>query len=150
MNTSQYDKYPKWYEGTHAVLYDCSVEVPHLAIGIWRGFFQLKNQVFIDEMWLSIDFIKEKRIIAIISDHSDLQVVSKDVLAWLHDNWYPNAAKHGLRIEAALDADSAIAQLSLKRMLDKAKTGTVSTPVFPDFQAAYTFCVQFLDEYTKR
>lgn len=147
MNTSMYEKYQKFYEGTHAVLYDCSGEVPHLAIGCWRGFFQLKNQIFIDEMWLSIDFIKEKSIIAMISDHSDLQVVSKDVLAWLHDNWYPSAAKHGLRIEAALDAKSAIAQLTLKRMLDEARTGTISTPVFPDFQAAYTFCVKFLNEY---
>ncbi|GAK60288.1 hypothetical protein U27_00179 [Candidatus Vecturithrix granuli] len=149
MNESVYKKYSKFYEGTHTVLYDCSAEVPHLAIGIWRGFFQLKNQTFIDEMWLSIDFIKEKKIIAMISDHSGLQVVSKDVLAWLHDNWYPNAAKHGLRIEAALDAESPLAQLSLKNMLDEAKTGTISTPVFRDFQAAYAFCVKFLNEYTK-
>lgn len=148
MTRSEYEKYPKFYEGTHAVLYDCSSEVPHLAIGIWQGYFKLDNQTFIDEMWLSIDFIKEKQIIAIISDHSDLKVVGDDVLKWLHDNWYPNAAKHGLRIEAALSAKSAIAHLSLKRMLDKAKTGTVSTPVFPDFQSAYEFCVKFLKEYT--
>jgi hypothetical protein len=147
MIQSEYEKYPKFYEGTHAVLYDCSSEVPHLAIGIWRGYFELSSQTFIDEMWLSIDFIKEKQIIAIISDHSGLKVVSDDVLKWLHDNWYPNAAKHGLRIEAALDAKSAIAQLSLRRMLDEAKTGTVNTPVFPTFQSAYKFCVEFLKEY---
>ena len=147
MIQSEYEKYSKFYEGTHAVLYDCSSEVPHLAIGIWRGYFDLSSQTFIDEMWLSIDFIKEKQIIAIISDHSDLKVVSEDVLKWLHDNWYPNAAKHGLRIEAALDAKSAIAQLSLKQMLDEAKTGTVNTPVFPTFQSAYEFCVEFLKEY---
>ena len=147
MIQSEYEKYPKFYEGTHAVLYDCSSEVPHLAIGIWRGYFELSSQTFIDEMWLSIDFIKEKQIIAIISDHSDLKVVSEDVLKWLHDNWYPNAAKHGLRIEAALDAKSAIAHLSLKRMLDEAKTGTINTPAFPTFQSAYEFCVEFLKEY---
>jgi len=149
MNLSAYEKYPKFYEGTHAVLYDCSIEVPHLAIGVWRGFFQLKNKTFIDEMRDSIDFIKQKQVIAIISDHSGLKVVSKDVLDWLHENWYPNAAKNGLRIEAALDAESPIAQLSLKRMLDEARTGTISTPVFPDFQSAYKFCTKFLQEYTQ-
>jgi hypothetical protein len=149
MDLATYEKYPKFYDGTHTILYDCTAEVPHLAVGIWKGFFKLDSQTFIDEMWLSIDFIKQKEIIAIISDHSGLKVVSDDVLKWLHDNWYPNAAKHGLRIEAALAAKSAIAHLSLKRMLDEAQTGKVNTPLFPDFQAAYEFCVKFLKEYTK-
>ena len=150
MDLSAYEKYPKSYEGTYAVLYDCSIEVPHLAIGVWRGFFQLKNKTFIDEMWRSIDFIKQKKVIAIISDHSGLDVVSKEVVDWLHENWYPNAAQNGLRIEAALDAKSPIAQLSLKRMLDDARTGTIGTPVFPDFQAAYKFCKEFLQKYTQQ
>jgi hypothetical protein len=147
---SAYEKYSKFYDGTHAVLYHCSPEVPHLAIGIWKGFFRLDSKTFIDEMRLSIDFIKERKIIAIISDHSGLKVVGQDVLDWLHENWYPNAAKNGLRIEAALSAESAIAQLSLKRMLDEAQTGTISTPTFPDFQSAYDFCTEFLNEYTKK
>lgn len=149
MDALIYEQYDKYYEGTHAVLFDCAPEVPHLGIGIWRGFFQLKSQTFIDEMWMSIEFMKKREIIAIISDHSELQVVSKDVLDWLHANWYPNAAKQGLRIEAALNAKSAIAQLSLKNMLNEAKTGSVSTPVFPDFKTAYDFCKDFLKEYTK-
>ena len=119
MNTTIYEKYPVFYNGKYTVLYDCSKEVPALAIGIWRGFFQLKNPVFIDEMKLSLDFIKQRKIIAMISDHS------------------------------ALDASSPIAKLSLKSMLDDAKTGVIQTPVFPDFQAAYTFCVKFLQEYAK-
>ncbi len=144
-----YEKYPKYFEGTYSALYDCSTEVPHLAIGVWRGFYQLSSQVFIDEMLKSVDFIREKRIIALISDHTELKVVSKDVLDWLHDNWYTNAAKHGLRIEAALGSKSAIAQLSLKKMLDEAKTGAVSSPIFSNFQSAYDFCVEFLGEYTR-
>lgn len=149
MKATLYAKYPTFYEGTHAVLYDCSNDVPSLAIGVWRGFFQLKNQIFLDEMRLALDFIKQRKIIAMISDHTDLKVVSKDVLAWSHENWYPTAAQHGLRIEAALDAQSPTAQLSLKRMLDNAKTGNIQTPVFPDFQAAYTFCAKFLKEYAR-
>ena len=149
MNTTIYAKYPIFYEGTYATLHDCSKEIPGLAIGVWRGFFQLKHQAFIDEMTLSLDFIKQRKIIAMISDHSGLEVVSKEVLAWLHENWYPPAAQYGLRIEAALDASGPIAKMSLKRMLDNAKTGAIQTPVFPDFQAAYTFCVKFLQEYAK-
>ena len=114
-----------------------------LAIGMWKGFFQLNSRVFVDEMRKSIDFIKEKRIIAIISDHSELKVVSQDVLDWLHENWYPNAAQNGLRLEAALDAENAIAKLSLKKVLDEAKTGAISSPAFPDFQAAREFCMKF-------
>jgi hypothetical protein len=148
MSQVEYERYPKFYHGTHATLYDCTAEVPHLAIGMWKGFFKLDDKTFIDEMWLSIDFIKQKEIVTIISDHSELKVVSEDVLDWLHTNWYPNAAKNGLRIEAALDAKSAIANLSLKKMLNEAKTGTVSTPKFPNFRSAYDFCVKFLNEYT--
>jgi hypothetical protein len=142
-----YSKFTKAYDGTHAVLYDCSASVPHLAIGVWRGYFELSSKVFIDEMWRSIDFIRDHKIIAIISDHSDLKVVGSDVLEWLHANWYTNAAKHGLRIEAALDAKSAVASLSLRRMLVEVKTGKVSTPLFPTFQAAYDSCREFIKTY---
>lgn len=147
MDLKNYEKYPVFYNGEFAILYDCSSEIPHLAIGVWRGFFQLTNKKFIDEMWLSLDFIKQKNIVAIISDHSDLLVVKQDVLAWLKENWYPNAAKYGLRIEASLNAENPIARLSLRQMLDKARTGTISSPVFPHFQAAYNFCGAFLREY---
>ena len=147
MSRSAYETYPNFYEGTHTILYDCSKKIPHLAIGIWKGYFRLDSQKFIDEMWLSVDFIKQRDIIAIISDHSELKVVSDDVLEWLHKNWYPSAAKNGLRIEAALDAKSSIASLSLRQMLDSAKTGTISTPTFPDFQTAYQFCKKFLEKY---
>ncbi|PIE32711.1 hypothetical protein CSA56_14580 [candidate division KSB3 bacterium] len=149
MSTLTYAKYPKCYDGTYTTLHDCSSEIPHLAIGIWKGFFQLSNQLFIDEMWKSLDFIREKKVVAMISDHSELKVVGQDVLDWVHDNWYSNAAKYGLRLEAALDPKSAIAKLSLQRMLDKANTGTIETSTFPDFQTAYDFCVQFLSEYTR-
>jgi hypothetical protein len=142
-----YSKFTKVYEGTHAVLFDCSAYAPHLAVGIWRGFFELSSKVFIDEMWRSIDFIRDRKIIAVISDHSDLKVVSQDVLDWLHENWYPNAAKHGLRVEAALSAKSVVANLSLKQMLNEAKTGKVSTPLFPDFASAYDFCREFIQKY---
>jgi hypothetical protein len=142
-----YSQFTKAYEGTHAVLYDCSPAAPHVAVGVWRGFFELSSDVFTREMWLSIDFIRDRKIVAVISDHSDLKVVSPDVLDWLHANWYPNAAKHGLRIEAALSAKSAVANLSLKHMLNAAKTGTVSTPLFPDFDSAYSFCRAFVQNY---
>jgi hypothetical protein len=142
-----YSKFTKVFEGTHAVLYDCSDYAPHLAVGVWRGFFELSDQVFIDEMRRSIDFIRDREIIAIISDHSDLKVVPQDVLDWLHENWYPNAAKNGLRVEAALSAKSIIANLSLKKMLNEAKTGKVSTPLFPDFASAYNFCREFVQKY---
>ena len=66
---------------------------------------------------------------------------------WLHANWYPNAAKHGLRVEAALSAKSAVANLSLRQMLNEAKTGRVSTPMFPDFLSAYDFCQEFIRKY---
>ena len=147
MSAADYSKFNKVFEGTHAVLYDCSAFVPHLAVGVWRGYFELSSETFIDEMWRSIDFIKERKIIAIISDHSDLKVVGSDVLEWLHANWYTNAAKQGLRIEAALDAKSVVASMSLRRMLDEAKTGKVSTPLFPTFQAAYDFCREFIKKY---
>ena len=149
MSAADYTKFTKVYDGKHAVLYDCSAFVPHLAVGVWRGYFELSSKVFIDEMRRSIDFIRDREIVAIISDHSDLKVVGSDVLAWLHANWYPPAAGGGLRIEAALDAKSAVASLSLRRMLDEAKTGKVSTPLFPTFQAAYDFCREFIDKYTK-
>jgi len=147
MMRSTYEGYVKFYDGEYAVLYDCSKEVPHLAIGIWRGFFDIDEQTFIDDMQISTNFIKQKKIIAMISDHSKLEVVSQKALDWLHTEWYPNAAKNGLRIEASLKPDSDIAKLSLNRMLYKAKTDIISSPVFPDFQSAYDFCVLFIQKY---
>lgn len=138
------EKYSTVYDGPHATLYDCGAEVPHLAIGRWKGFFRLSDSKFIDDMWESIRVMKELGTIAIISDHSELKVVSQDVLDWLHDNWYPNAQKNGLRVEASLAAESPTADLSLSRMLDESLTGEVKTPRFVDFDSAYAFCVEFL------
>jgi hypothetical protein len=142
-----YRKYSLFYKGTYAELYDCSIEIPHLAIGVWRGFFKLEDRKFIDEMYLSLSFIKQRQIIAIISDHSALRVVNRDVLNWLQSNWYPLAAKYGLRIEAALDAECPFGRLSLKRMLGEAKTEKVNTPLFPDFNSAHAFCAEFIGKY---
>ena len=80
MMRSTYEGYVKFYDGEYAVLYDCSKEVPHLAIGIWRGFFDIDEQTFIDDMQISTNFIKQKKIIAMISDHSELKVVSQKAL----------------------------------------------------------------------
>ncbi len=113
------EKYSTVYDGPHATLYDCGTEVPHLTIGRWKGFFRLSDSKFIDDMWESIRVMKELGTIAIISDHSELKVVSQDVLDWLHDNWYPNAQK----------------------------TGEVKTPRFGDFYSAYAFCFEFLGKH---
>ena len=139
-----YSKFPIVLDSTHAVLHDCSSEAEGLMIGRWRGFFKLEDSSFIDDMHASLRAMEKHNCVAIISDHSGLQVVTDDVLDWLHANWYPTAKKHGLLLEASLDAQNATASMSLNRMLDDAKTGDIQTPKFESYIEAYLFAKRFL------
>jgi hypothetical protein len=144
MQSNLYEQYELFYTGKYTVLYDCSKEIPHLSIAIWRGLYDMQDQKFIDEMNLSLSFIKDKQIIAMISDHSDLKPVPQTAMDFLHTTWYPRAYKNGLRIEACLKPYSVVADLSLKRMIDKANIGFVQAITFPNFKEAYDFCRKFL------
>ncbi len=138
--------YPVIYNGKFAEIYDMQSELKGVAFAFWRGFFRLSDETFIREMIDSVELVEKYKIKIYISDHSDLQIVTNDVLDWLHANWYAVAAKNGLLIEAALDAKSIFAQLSLQKMLDEQKTSGVKTVKYPDFLTAKEAIKQYLTE----
>ncbi len=148
-NPKLLDSYTKLYSGKYTEIYDMSHELPYVAFAYWKGFYRLTDPDFVKEMQLSVDLIRDKRLKVYISDHSMLQVVADDVLAWLHQNWYAKASQHGLLMEAALDANNVFGQLSLQKMLDDSKTGKILTPKYPDFITAKQQVKEFLDAKAK-
>ncbi len=147
-NRKLLDNYTKVYDGKFAEIYDMSNEIPFVAFAYWKGFYRLSDADFVKDMTFSTEYIHDQRIKVYISDHSMLQVVSEDVLAWLHQNWYPKATQYGLLVEAALDANNVFGQLSLQKMLDDSKTGKILTPKFTDFLTAKKFVQEFLNSKT--
>jgi hypothetical protein len=147
MENNFYEQYELFYSGKYTVLYDCSKEVPHLSIALWKGLYDVQDQKFIDEINLSLNFIKNKQIVAMISDHSDLKPVPQIAMDLVHKTWYPTAYKNGLRIEACLKPYSAVADLSLKRMINKTNISLIHAITFPNFKEAYDFCKKFLEKY---
>jgi hypothetical protein len=137
-------KYPVIYAGEFATVHDMSEDYPGLAYGFWCGFFRLNNPKFIQEMNDSISLIKEYNIKIYLSDHSLLKVVSKEVIEWLHDNWYSGALQNGLQFEIALDAESVIANMSLKRMLDNNNTNGVVTVSVPTIEEGIELSKEYL------
>lgn len=145
---------PLWelyYNGKYSTLYDCSKETKGLAYCKWFGFFDLNDLDFIKEMRKSLDFIKDRRIITIISDHSGLKSVPQESMEWIQKNWYPTAYKNGLRIEACLLTDSAIANMSINRMMknESVMTGKINTPSFKSFEDAIKYCTEYLNKSKK-
>jgi nucleoid-associated protein YejK len=137
--------YTQVYDGKFATIYDMSHEIPFTAFAYWKGFFRLSDPDFVKDMHHSTEYIHQERLKVFISDHSMLQVVTEDVLAWLHQNWYAKASQYGLLVEASLDANNVFGQLSLQKMLDEAKTGKIITPKFPDFVTAKKYVKEFLE-----
>lgn len=145
VNEAILKNYPAIYTGEFAIVYDMSKDYPGLAYGFWCGFFKLNNPKFIQEMQESIALIKEYNIKIFLSDHSLLKVVSKDVIDWLHDNWYAGALKNGLQFEISLDSKSVIASMSLKRMLDNDRTGGIVTISVPNIEEGIRVSKEYLN-----
>ncbi len=135
--------YTKVYDGEFCTIYDMRREIPHTALALWKGFFRLENPIFLKDMKYSTNFIKEKRIKVMISDHSLLKVVTPDVLAWLHANWYFPASKNGLKAEAILEANNIFAKATLEKMLETEKMSNIAAQKFVSFEEARRFSVEF-------
>ncbi len=141
-NVESLAAYPLVYDSEFCTLYDMRREIPHTAFAFWKGFFKLDNAVFLKDMKYSVEFIREKRIKVMISDHSHLKVVTPEVLAWIHKNWYAPAAKYGLKAEAVLEAESIFAKLTLEKMIEAKQTSNIQAVKFQKFEEARGFSEQ--------
>lgn len=142
---------PLWelyYSGKYIMIYDCSKQLKSIAFYKWFGFFDLNDSIFINEMKLSLKFIKEKKVIVIVADYSGLKPVPQKAMEWAHNNWYPNAYENGLRVEANIITGSATTNLSLNRMIknDQALTGKIRTPLFKTFEEVWQYGVNYLNK----
>jgi hypothetical protein len=135
-------KYPKIYDGEFCTIYDMRQEIPNTSLAFWKGFFRIESPSFQKDMKYSLNFIREKNIKAMISDHSLLKVVTPDVLAWLHANWYAVAAKNGLKIEASLEPQDIFAKATLGKMLEANKISNIHALKFGTFEDAYTYSAE--------
>ena len=120
--------YPKVYDGEFCTIYDMRQEISHTSLIFWKGFYRVESPIFQKDMKYSLNYIQERRIKVVISDHSLLKVVTPDVLTWLHANWYATAAKNGLRVEAALEAQDIFAKATLGKCL-KPKKSVIFMPL---------------------
>lgn len=135
--------YPKVYDGEFCTIYDMRQEISHTSLIFWKGFYRVESAVFQKDMKYSLNYIQDRRIKVVISDHSLLKVVTPDVLAWLHANWYSTAAKNGLRVEAALEAQDIFAKATLGKMLEAEKISNIHAIKFNSFDDARNFSIDF-------
>ncbi len=139
-------KYPKIYSGSFAEIYDLSSELPGTALAFWKGFFQLSDKNFTREMLETAALVKKAGIKVFISDHSDLKVVSSEVLDWLHKHWYKNSAANGLLMEFAIDATTVFGSITLKKMLATEKIHGIKTVYINNFEDGKNAAKIFLEE----
>lgn len=142
-NVENLAAYPLVYDSEFCTIYDMRRDVSHTAFAFWKGFFKLDNPVFLKDMKYSVDFIREKRIKVMISDHTNLKVVTPEVLTWIHKNWYAPAAKYGLKAEAVLEAESVFAKLTLEKMIESKKLSNIMALKFSSFEEARGFSEEF-------
>lgn len=139
---------PSWelyYSGKYETLYDCSKEEPGLSFARWIGFFNIDDSVFIDEMKISsINFIKDKKIVAMISDHSDTTTAAPKTVDWITENWYENVYKYGLRFEAIIPPLTAVGKLSVNRIEKQGQTKRIEVVICIDYETTYSQCVSYL------
>jgi hypothetical protein len=144
---------PLWelyYSGKYETLYDCSKELPGLSVAIWIGFFNIDDPVFIDEMKISsINFIRDKKIVAMVSDHTGTTTAAPKTVDWITDNWYVNAYRYGLRFEAIIPPLTAVGKLSVNRIEKQGKTKGIEVVNCTNFEIAYEQCVSYLKKYKK-
>ena len=142
---------PTWelfYKGKYQVLYDCSKDLPGLSFARWIGFFNVDDPVFVDEMKISsINFIRDIKIVAMISDHSETKTAAPKTVDWIEEFWYGNAYKYGLRFETIIPPASSVGKLSVNRIKIQGKKKGVEIINCADFESAYKQCIDFLKCY---
>lgn len=140
-------KYTKVYDGEFVEIYDLSPEIPHTAFAFWKGFFSLKDEKFIKEMNVSLNYIKKTEHKILISDHSFLKVVKDDVLKWIHENWYTTALENGLLFELSISPDCIFGNLSLEKILDQQKSKNIIIEKVQNFEDGKRAAKLFIDAH---
>jgi hypothetical protein len=106
------------FENPHVQLFDITEKVPHTVFAYWKGFLMHgENQAKI-ACQKSLDYFLENKILVMISDHRFLEGASLEFLDWIHDYYFPTAAKNGLIAEIVLDATELMGTISLELMYD--------------------------------
>jgi hypothetical protein len=136
-------QYSKIFEGENITIYDLG---DHESIGlvVWSGFIKIDDPQRLYELERTIANVKNKGIKVYISDCRRLKASSEVLIRWMHEVWYPQCYKHGLRCEVVIEAENALGQIGLMEMI--AKSGEVSVIRAKNFPQALQEAENALEE----
>lgn len=112
----------RWDQGTNCV---------HIE---WKGF--IHGEIVRDGLHRALAFFKQKNTDRWLGDTRKLKVMIEEDMKWINDVWFPQAFSAGLRKLAYVIPESALAQMSLKRLMSKVKDETCEIAYFSDLEEA--------------
>ncbi len=101
----------------------------------------------------SLDYFLEENVLVMISDHRYLEGASLEFLDWIHDYYFPTAAKNGLIAEIVLDATELMGAISLELMYEEVDINRsmegqkILTPKVDTFENAEKLALEIVQKY---
>lgn len=103
-------------------------------ISQWKAYSE--GEIYRAAMDKGLDLLKQKKCGKVLVDSRLLRVVNQDDQKWTIENWTPRALAAGLRYSAFLIPKSALAQMSLKRMVNNFQGFSVENAYFDNVEEA--------------
>ncbi len=86
-------------------------------LGIFEGFLQLEEHQAIGNEIL--DVAKKNSISKLVIDTSNLKVIKQETQQWIETDWFPRAAKQGIKFMAFIIPQDVLGKMSTQRVNQK-------------------------------
>ncbi|HZF49738.1 MAG TPA: hypothetical protein VE093_13860 [Polyangiaceae bacterium] len=120
------------YDAPHLkILWDDAIKCVVLE---WNGF--VYGDTARDSLNRALAFMEQKHAHRWLGDMRKLKVWGEEEMKWINEDWFPRAFSGGLRRLAYVVPESVLAQMALRRMMQKVKGEVCETAYFAEPEEA--------------
>lgn len=121
-----------YFDAPHAtVSWDNATKCVHVE---WKGF--VHGEMVTTVLNNALDLFRTKETDRWLADTRKLKVFSDEDSRWVNEDWFPRAIQAGVRRMALLVPESVLAQMALKRLMQKVKDVELETAYFDSVEKA--------------
>lgn len=112
-------------------------EMDKLVIMEWKGF--VIGEKFRNAVDKGLELLIEKRGSKWLADLTTMGVISQQDQKWADEDWFPRAAKSGIRYMAMITPEKMISKMSVRNVINKVGDLEIETEYFGSREEAKTW-----------
>lgn len=100
----------------------------------WKGF--VHGTMVSDTLNRALMFFQDRRAYKWLADTGKIKALTDEDQKWINDVWFPRAFEAGVRKMALVIPESALGQMSIRRLMSKVRGGEFETAYFATAEEA--------------